>query len=79
MGDGISFTSAAIRRCPAYGVGDLQKKKVITCLAAEDPTIFLYVLVMTVSFLLLKINNSTGLDLRKYQTSPTGPSLKLVE
>ena len=23
MGDGISFTSAAIRRCPAYGGGDL--------------------------------------------------------
>ena len=41
-------------------------KKVITCLAAEDQTIFLYVLVMTVSFLSLQINNSTGLDLRKY-------------
>ena len=66
IGDEISFTSVAIRRCPAYGGGDLKKKKVITCLAAADPTIFLYVLVMIVSFLSLQINNSTGLDLRKY-------------
>ena len=67
MGDGISFTSAAIRRRPAYGEGDLQKKKVITCLSAENPTIF------------LQINNSTGPDLRNYLISPTGSSLKLVE
>ena len=27
MGDGISFTSAAIRRCPDYSAGDRQKKE----------------------------------------------------
>ena len=45
------------------------------CKLKENPGIFLYVLVVTVSFLSMQVKNSTEPTVWKYWTYPTGPSL----